>query len=154
MTYLTTVSNDELGFWWKNQNNHVIAMKRTMEIFVADGVSRGIGWDRLEGIYTQVRTTKTIMERAAAIGGIGPYAKQQLGGRGGDWTTELVALIGFMDDFMSAIVAETPKDADGWLLVQKTDLIDKEDGLEYRQFSPAQSTGLRAKAQAIIAAIA
>lgn len=90
------------------------------------------------------------LDRVRQVPGIGPYAQAQLGSPTLDVAAEFNAMLVAIDAVILWMRDNFPKDANGFLLAQTWG----ENGVVDRQFSPAQTAGLRTQLSALIATVA
>ena len=102
------------------------------------------------GIYMRLRAYQQRFSAAAQVEGLAAYAQAAKGNDTLDIAAEFVAMLAAIDAAADWIGAALPKDASGYLLVQTLG----ENGPIDRQFTPAQTAGLRTALQGIVDTIA
>lgn len=102
-------------------------------------------------VFIQLRQERAIMAAAAATPGIGPYAQAEKNNPTLDVVAEFTAMTGAIDGCIAWINTNFPKQGgSGYLLAQTLG----PEGPVDRQFTPAETAGLRTQLDAVIAAIA
>jgi len=100
-------------------------------------------------LWQRLKSCKARFSEIAATPGIGQYAKDQLGNQGVDISVEFVAMNAAMQGVINWIETNFPQDADGY--IQKDTF--GPGGMTVRQFTTAQTVGLRASLATFVASI-
>lgn len=122
-----------------------LAVRRKAEMAAGNVGSMAI----VQDLFPSLRKHRAALVTAAATQGIGAYAQQIKNNGTLDVVEEFNAVITAIDNVLNWISANFPKDASGFLLAQTLGA----EGPVDRQFTPAQTAGLRTQLDTIISAI-
>lgn len=100
-------------------------------------------------LYQRLRVQRNVLNDASSKSGIGAYAQDQLGDEALDVAAEFSGMISEIDATLQWIEDNFPTDADGHLLARKWGAAGPID----RAFTPAQTSGLRARLDALAATV-
>ena len=103
----------------------------------------------LLGVLDQIRAIRGELVTLAATPGIAAHARRQ-SGAGVDIAAEYAAMVAAVDDVVAWIVANFPKDGDGWLLIQQ---FEAGGGRSERTFTATQTASLRALLDTLAATV-
>lgn len=101
-------------------------------------------------VVINLRSARSQLQAAASVPGIAAYAQAQKGNPSLDIVAEFTAMVNAIDGVVSWVVANFPKDGTGTYLLAQT---MGAEGPVDRQFSPAQTAGLRTALDSVINAI-
>lgn len=104
-----------------------------------------------EEVLRHLVVARDTFNAAAAVPGIAAYVAEARGVTTGQVTTAFNDMLSAVNAAISWISTNMPKDANGWLLVRS---MAADGAMTYRDFSPAQTAGLRTALQAVEATIA
>lgn len=102
------------------------------------------------GVMFEIRSAMEKWNQAKTVPGIGDYAKDQLNDPSLDIAAEFTNMVNAAQGVIDWIDNNFPKDANGYLLSRK--IVNA--SIEFRQFTPAQTQGLRDQLDILIATIA
>lgn len=105
---------------------------------------------RITDLYEALRETRNQLAAMSGVSGLTQYARDQKANQALDVVQEFQTLMAQIDACTQWIATNLPKDANGYLLIRKLG----DDYLVDRQFTPAQTSGLRSVLQNIVDAIA
>lgn len=105
---------------------------------------------RIIGVFRNLRTERAALTQAASTPGLAPFARDQKNNQTLDVVAEFNALVAAIDGVTGWIETNFPKDANGFLLGWSLNA----GSVVERQFTPAQTAGLRTQLETLIAAIA
>jgi hypothetical protein len=100
-------------------------------------------------IYIRLRIERAAFTAAAAVPGLVQYARDQKNNQSLNVVTEFNAMIAAIDAVTNWISTNFPKDGGGFILAATLG----PEGPVYRQFTPAQTAGLRTALDALIATV-
>lgn len=103
--------------------------------------------DGLLSLLDNLKGAVTTFQDVRALPGIGSYATAQLGE---DVSADFTAMENAATAAASLIITQFPQDGDGYLLIQQ---INAQGDRTEREFTPAQTAGLRAALDTLIATI-
>jgi hypothetical protein len=116
-----------------------------------DRLSSNTGADYILGILDNIRLARAELQTHASVPGIGAYAAAQLNNAGYNVASEFTAMTAAMQQVVSWVSTNFPKDGNGFILAYTMDA----SGVRIpRQFTPAQTSGLVTQLNALIATIA
>jgi hypothetical protein len=100
-------------------------------------------------LFVRLRQDRAAFAAAANVPGIAAYAQAQKDDAQLDLAAEFVAMLTAIDGVTTWIANNFPKDGNGFLLAQTLEA----NGPVDRQFTPAQTAGLRTQLDTILATI-
>jgi len=131
-------------------DRRLVGLKAYLQQVRTEAATSNVPSFRILNLYTRLIQDRAALTTAAAVPGIGTYAQEQKNQPGLNVVTEFNAVIAAVDQVSGWISANFPRDAGGFLLAQTLGASGPED----RTFTPAQTAGLRAQLDSLIATIA
>lgn len=134
-------------------DRRIVRMKSQVQT-LRDATAAGpVGGSRILDLWGFLKTERPGLVSAAATPGLAEYAREQKNKTVSDPTFDVVAefnaLIAAIDNVTGWMEANFPKDAGGFILAQTFGA----SGLVDRQFTSAQTAGLRTQLDALLNAI-
>lgn len=129
---------------------HLAVQLKTMAAERSAAFASGGTAAHVLSVAGNLRGIKKQLQAFAAVPGIGAYAVEQEADPDYSVGTEFNGMISAIDSAVAFIVQNMPKDADGFLLVNR---INADGSLTPRDFTGQQLSGLSAALDGIVAAI-
>jgi hypothetical protein len=111
-----------------------------------------VGSGALLDYATYLADAKLSLQAASSVSGIAAFAQEQIGDATFDIVASFTAMMAQIDATTAWFIANFPKDGSGFLLA-KTFAAANNGRTQDRQFTPAQTAGLRTVLDALIATI-
>lgn len=112
--------------------------------------SQPVSANQVLQIMFEFRNSKDVFDKVRQVPGIAEYAKQQFMDTGYDIVSEFISMNKALNDVISWIMNNFPKDSNGYLLKDK---FDPQGSISVRVFTPAQLAPLKSLVDALIATI-
>lgn len=100
---------------------------------------------------TMLADAKVLFNKCAAVAGLEAYAQAQVGDL--DIASEFTAMLAAIDATTAWVVANFPKDSTNTFLMVTSFASDNTGRTQQRQFTPAQTAGLKTVVDALVATI-
>ncbi len=143
----TTTLNDALA----SVDRAARQLKERSAAFRAQAAEMNTAADRItEEVLRYLIVARDTFAAAAGLSGIAAYVAEQRGVTEQAVVTAFSGMSAAVNSAIAWIVANMPKDANGYLLVRQ---IEAGGVMPYRTFTPAQTAGLRAALSAVEATI-
>lgn len=127
-------------------------LKERSLAFRVQATAGSVAADRItEEVLRHLVVARETFASAAAVPGIAAYVAGQRGVTEQAVVTAFNDMAGAVNAAIAWIAGNLPKDAGGYLLIRQ---IGADGALTYRQFTPAQTAGLRTALEAVEATIA
>lgn len=144
----TTTRNEAL----KRVDLAAARLKANSAAFRAQAAAGDIAADRItEEVLRNLIVARDTFTEAAAVPGMAAFVAAERGVTQQQVADDFAAMAAAVNSAISWIAANLPKDAGGFLSIRS---ISAQGALTYRQFTPAQTAGLRTALQAVEATIA
>ena len=144
-------SFDSLAKAWLDALTLARTLKGQAQILRDTSAAGNIGFTLIERFFEFIVAANARFEQLKAVPGIAQYAKDQVDNQLIDIVAEFNAMQTAIVDVITWVTTNIPKDGSGYLLVRQ---IDVGNNIVDRQFTPAQSAGLRTQLDALLATIA
>ncbi|MEM4658702.1 MAG: hypothetical protein QXX77_09820 [Candidatus Methanosuratincola sp.] len=112
--------------------------------------SQNVSANQVLQIMLEFRNSRDVFNRVKQIPGIADYAKAQFADTGYDIVAEFQQMMKVLNDVISWIQTNFPKDANGYLLKDK---FDAQGSISARIFTPPQLAPLKALVDTLVASI-
>jgi hypothetical protein len=146
----TGTKSDDLAGAWELARRTAGGMKSVAQSTRNQSAASTLTGSSIINVTAGFAAAKTILQRVAAVPGIGAYAQNQVNDPTLVIGTEFTAMVNALTSCIDWVVANYPKDGSGFLLVQTI----LPSGLtQERIFTAAATAGLRVQLDALIAAI-
>jgi hypothetical protein len=146
----TGSKRDDLQTAWGTVRSLAAAVKAEAQNIRTLSAAGTLGAANLLHLVTFLADVKSENQRLAAVPGLQAYAQSQVNNTGLDLAAEFTAMRTQLDATTAWVVANFPKDANGFLLAQTIGA----DGRQVdRVFTAAQTAALRTVLDALIATI-
>jgi hypothetical protein len=140
-----------LGLVLDDTDRRVVGLKQYCAALRGLAAAGNVTSSQILDLMVGLHQDRVALAAAAATPGIGPYAQAQKNAPGLDIAAEFNNLLAGIDGAISWITANFPKDANGFLLAQN---FGGPGGTPLdRQFTPAQTAGLRTALDSLTALI-
>lgn len=117
--------------------------------FYVTSAANTISGNNVLALYHRLVLDNDVFDVAKAVPGIAQYARDIEDDQTYDVASEFTVMQAAITDAIAWIKANYPTDANGWLQHQKFAV----DGVSVREFTPAQTAGLRTEIQKVIDSI-
>lgn len=131
-------------------DQRLLSLKRFVQQLRAASATGNILAQDILGCYTFLKRERAFLVTRAAVSGLSAYAQAQKNQPGLDVVAEFNTVIATLDAVTGWMASNFPQDGNGFLLSHSFG----PDGLVDRQFTPAQTAGLRTQLDTVLAAIA
>lgn len=144
----TTTQDDALA----SVDRTAARLKANSAAFRAQAEAGTVKADKItEDVLRHLVVARDTFIAAAAVPNIAAYVAEMRGVTAQQVTTAFNDMLGAVNAAISWVATNIPKDASGYMLIRQ---IDAQGAMTYRDFSPAQTAGLRTALQAVEATIA
>ena len=137
---------------WERARSTAGAIKSRAQQLNAAAMAGNISSSLILGFATYLADARLAMQSAASVQGIAAYAQAQINDPTFDIVTSYNDLVTTIDATIAWVIANFPKDASGYLLATQFNANNSGRTVD-RQFTPAQTAGLRTTLDTLIAAI-
>jgi hypothetical protein len=143
---------ENLASAWSIARNAAGGIKQRAESLKTSSAAGPIPAASVLDLLTYLADQKLVLSRVAGLTGIAAYAQEQVGDPALNVATEYSNMIAAVDAVRDWVLANFPKDGSGYLLVTQF-AGDNSGRTVSRQFSSAETAGLRTVLDALIATI-
>lgn len=120
--------------------------QKVRDVMVANTVSA----NQVENVMGEFKSAIEVWDAAKAVPGIAAYAQAQYDDATLDIAAEFTAMLTAAQAVRDWVIANVPTDASGWVLLHKYEI---DGAITVRQFTPAQTAGLRTALDSFIVTI-
>lgn len=127
------------------------AVKQTATGASSTAAAGNVNYSQIERLFVQLQSAHAEFAALSTTPGLAAYAQEQLDDNALNIATEFTSMQAAITAVLDWIKTNLPKDGSGYLLVRQ---IDGSNAVVDRQFTPAQTAGLRTVLDALAATIA
>ena len=148
----TGTVQDSLAQAWATARSTASSIKSRAQGLSTQAAAGNIGSSAILDFATYLADARLVLVKASQTGGIAAYAQAQVNDNTLNVAAEFSAMMDTLDGVIAWVVANFPKDGNGFLLA-RTFQAGSTGRTVDRQFTPAQTASLRTTLDALIATI-